>query len=1055
MRTRRSKSSILLLLLWFLMTAPARAQLTRGFVSGTVTDATGAIIPNVDVTILNKATNIPRAALTNEVGFYRFAAVEPGEYSVDFKLAGFNGVKVETITVNTAQEVVVDEVLSVGGVDSAITVEEAPGAALAKTTATVERTFSGRVVAELPMQVFNGVRDISRLALLAPTVTRGSSFTEVSANGQRTRNNNFIIDGIDNNDLTVTNTSLRIIPEAVGEVQVQTSAYSAEFGRSSGAQFSAITKNGDNTFHGDIWEYYRGNWMEPLSLTNKRAGITETPRFVHNQLGGSFSGPLYRDHTFFFGLLEANRRREAPAATNAASANIPTPTGYAALSSVPLGPDETPAARQAVLSAMSFLPDIHAQVSNYQNVQNVTVNGVPIQVGTIRIPLARPSDFWYNAVRIDHRLGLKGNLTYRYHLDRSDQDNLTSNTQFGPRFSAEGAIRRQNHAVSYTHSFNSHLLNEARLAYARGHLDFPEHDPVSSTVGISNFFTIGGLLQFPQGRLEQVYQFQNVATYIAGRHSLKVGADLRLNRLFSRASNNSKGTWTFNTLADFLNNNAASLVQAINESSFDSDQWNHAFFFQDDLKVTRQLTLNAGVRYQYSTVPLGFFGATDPAVRAVGIPGPARVDKNNWAPRLGFAYSPEARTSIRGGFGVGYDVIFYNILVSAAMNYPRVVVSTTNQPATQNLFPTLAPKVPTPPVLSPLTTTFVNVPEDTQNPTTHFWNLSVQREFGADYLIEVGYAGNRSYHQIRQRDANPGVLRPEHAAAVIATGNPFPPPFTSVSRLNPNWGPRNIIEAAGKGEYHAGYVKFDKRLSKGLLIGSNYTWSANFSDSDEPFSGNDVVNSSPQVPQDFFNYRNEWGRSAFDRPHRFVFHYVYEIPAFSTNRVVERVFGGWQVAGFSEFQSGQPFTIRTGVDTVGTLAGANPGRPNYNPNGIVRLDPDTRDFRTFSIPTDGTGIVVAPLGPNGILANSMPGGGNLGRNTFRGPSFQNWNLSLLKNISISENWRMQIRSDFINLWNHNNFQNPVAVMSSTAFGANTATLLTDARQILLNARIRF
>ncbi|MBI2149381.1 MAG: TonB-dependent receptor [Acidobacteria bacterium] len=1051
---RTPKAEITILLLFFLWTPrAANAQLIRGFVSGAVTDSTGAVIPQVEVTITNQATNISRATVTSGAGFYRFAAVEPGDYTVEFKFAGFSTVKAGPLTVNTAQEVVVDQAMQAGAVTASITVEETPGAALAKTTATIQRTLGARVVAELPMQIFNGSRDISRLALLAPTVVRASSFTEFSANGQRTRNNNFIVDGVDNNDPTVTQHSIRIIPESVQEVQVQTVAYSSEFGHSSGAQFSAITKSGTNVFHGEVWDYHRGNWMEPLSLTNKRAGITSTPRFVLNQFGGDIGGPILKDRTFFFGLIEANRRREAPAAANATPANIPTPAGYAALSSVPLGPGETAAGRQAALSALSFLPGVHAQVANYQNIQNVTINGAPIQVGTIRIPLAWPSNLWYSAARIDHRVGERANITYRYHLDRSDQPDATGNRQFGPRFTAKVAIRRQNHAASYTRTFSNRFLNETRLAYARGRFAFPENDPTSATVNINNFFTIGGLNAFPQSRFDQVYQLQNVASYIVGRHSLRFGTDIRRNRLHNRFGLNSKGTWTFGNLADFLNNNALNLQQAVSESTFDSGQWNHAYFFQDDVKVTPKLTLNAGIRYEYSTIPFGFFGATDPAIRAAGVPGPVQADNNNWAPRLGFAYSPDARTSIRGGFGAGYDVVFYQILANTAGNYPRVVTSTTSGAATANLFPTLAPKVTTVPPLSPATT-FVNMPEDSQNPTTNFWSLSVQRELGPDYLVELGYTGNRSYHQIRQRDANPGVLTSEHAARAIATGNPNPPGF-SIRRLNSAWGPRLLLETAAKAEYHAAYLKFDKRMSKGLLIGANYAWSANFSDNDEAFGGNDIVASSPQVPQDFFNYRSEWSRSAFDRPHRLAVHYIYEIPSLRREPVVERIFGGWQIAGFTEFQSGQPFTIRTGVDTVGTLAAAFPGRPNYNPGGMLLKDTDTGDFRTFRTPLDGTGIVVAPMGPNGILANSMPGGGNLGRNTFRGPSFQNWNFSLLKNISIKDNWRVQLRGDFINLWNHNNFQNPVATMSSTAFGANTANLLTDTRQILASAKIRF
>jgi hypothetical protein len=340
-----------------------------------------------------------------------------------------------------------------------------------------------------------------------------------------------------------------------------------------------------------------------------------------------------------------------------------------------------------------------------------------------------------------------------------------------------------------------------------------------------------------------------------------------------------------------------------------------------------------------------------------------------------------------------------------------------------------------------------------QNPTTNFWSLSIQRELGTGYVLEAGYSGNRSYHQVRQGQTNPPVLTPAQAATVIAGGTI---PSLQDRRINPAWGSRTTIEGTAKAEYHAGYLKFDKKMSHGLMLGANYTWSANFSDNDESLGVANITNSSPQVPQNFFNYRNEWSRSVFDRPHRFVIHYMYEIPFFSNSAAALRqVFGGWEIAGFSEYQSGQPFTIRTGVDSAG-IGTTAPARPNYNPSGTITKDPDTGDFRTFVTPINGTGIVTAPLSPTGtLLANSMPGGGNLGRNTFRGPSYTQWNFSLSKKFSITENWKFQVRSDFENLWNHNNFQNPVVMMVSPSFGQNTATLLSDARRMLLSAKIMF
>ena len=1038
----------------------ARGQLTRGFISGTVTDASQAVVPGVSVSITNKLTGISRETVSTDAGFYRFVAVEPGTYSVEFKLAGFETRRIDTVTVSTAQEVTLNQALNVVGVTADVLVTETPGVQLAKTNPTIERTFAERMVSDLPLTAAR--RDVTRLALLAPTVTRAPGSNEFSANGQRARNNNFIIDGVDNNDYTVTLTSARVIPESIEEVQIQTTAYSAEFGRSSGAQVSLVTKGGTNQLHGQVWENYRGNWMEPVSLANKRAQINDTPRFSVNQFGADGGGPILTNRTFFFALLEKNMRREAPQASNAVSANIPTPSGYAVLSTIPLGQGQMLESRQAVLSALTFLQDVYPKVTNYENLTNTTVNQVAVPVGTIRIPIANPYDLWYTSARLDHKLSDKDSLTYRYHLDKRDEPNLTGNRQFGTKWTAAQAIFRQNHALSYTRAISPRFLNEARLAYVRSNLDFPENDPINPTVQVGNVFTIGGSNQFPQGRLDHTWQYQDVATYTTGRNSLKFGLDLRRYSLSNRSQIDSKGTWSFGGLQDFLNNNATKLTQAINDASFVAKQWNHAYFFQDDLKATRDLTLNLGVRYEYNTIPLGFFGATDPAIRAVGVRGPVVPDKNNWGPRFGFAYSPSnpkglfapllgaGKTSLRGGFGVAYDVLFYNIMAVTATNYPRVVNSETTD--NLNRFPALAPKIPTLAPLNLLTTSFQNASEDLQNPTTNFWTLSLQRELG-NTLLEFGYSGNRSYHQIRQNQANPPILTPAQAATVIAGGT-IPSP--QARRLNPNWNSRTLIESAAKAEYHAGYVKFDKRFSHGLQFGANYTFSADFSDGDELISGvDDIALSTPVVPQDFFNFRNEWSRSVFDRPHRFVVHYIYEVPWFSSawaGGALNRIFGGWQISGFTEAQSGQPFTIRTGVDTVGTTAGgANPpGRPNFNPGGVLLKDPVTGDLRTFTIPLDGTGIVTAPL-----LANSMAGGGNLGRNTFRGPSFQQWNASLMKRIAIKENLQIQLRSDFINIWNHNNFPNPEARMSSPTFGRNTAKLISDAREMLFSAKVKF
>ena len=1054
----------LLVVSWMWPSPHLCAQLTRGFISGTVTDPDGGVIVGAEARITNPATNDEREMLTNERGVYRFVAVEPGVYTVEFSSAGFEKQVLNNVRVGPAEEVVLNETLAVSGGVLTIEVSEAlPVTGLAKATPTIGRILDAVSIQGIPVTA--GARDATRLALLSPTVARGPGHTEISADGQRTRQNNFLVDGADNNDLLGTVASARIIPEAIAEFQVQTSAFSAEYGRNTGAQISILTRRGSNLLHGEIWDYYRANWLEPVNLPNKRAGLNETPRFVQNQAGARIGGPLRRDRTFYFGLLEVNRRRESADARNAQAAVIPTPAGYAALSTVPLGSGQTPESRQATLDALSFLPDIHQVVNRYENLTSQNINGTPIEVGTIGIPLSNPFNLWYGLGRLDHRLSESDNLTYRFLVDKGFQPDVAANRQFGSRFTAASDFMHQNHAFSLTHAFSPRLMNEFRFAYSRSNIVFPENDPRSSTVQILGAFTTGGASNFPQGRISNIFQWQNVTTYLQGRHSLKFGIDIRRNRFFNLSAFDSKGTWTFNSLADFLNNRASRLRQSITDPSFDARQTNQFYFFQDDVKITRNLNMNFGLRYEYSSVPFGFFGAGNAEIAAAGVPLPARPDRNNLAPRFGIAYSPtaqdgwgnwlfgEGETVFRAGFGMGYDVLFYSILSNAATNYPRVVRNDAFAPQTINLFPTLAPKQGSIPPFYPLTA-FVNAPTDIQNPTTHFWSFSIQRQFGQNHLLEVGYVGNRSYHLLRLGERNPAILTEEQANTVIAGGS-----ISSVQqrRINPEWGQRALIEATALGEYHALFLQVDRKMTRGLLLGANYTWSANFSDNDEPLGIGDITLSSPQVPQDFFNYRNDWSRSVFDRPHRFVVHYSYEIPWFRPGSgvwpAVEQIFSNWRIAGVTEWQSGQPFTVRTGVDSGGS--GVPIGwRPNYNPNGIFERDPVEGNLRTFKTPITGEGVFLTPLTSGGLpLSNSMPHGGNLGRNTFRGPSFVNWTFSLAKQIPVSERVALQLRADWFNLWNHRNFGNPVATMNSPAFGTDTTD--PESREMLISLKILF
>ncbi|HUQ94499.1 MAG TPA: hypothetical protein VM120_22645 [Bryobacteraceae bacterium] len=252
------------------------------------------------------------------------------------------------------------------------------------------------------------------------------------------------------------------------------------------------------------------------------------------------------------------------------------------------------------------------------------------------------------------------------------------------------------------------------------------------------------------------------------------------------------------------------------------------------------------------------------------------------------------------------------------------------------------------------------------------------------------------------------------------------------------------METTARSSYNAGYVRFDRKMGRGLLVGANYTYSAALDDAD----------ANGSTPQDLRNYRPEYGRGAVDRPHRFVLHYVWQVPSPVVHGLPRHLVQGWQVSGYSEWQSGQPFTVTSGVDSNGD-GSLTADRPNYDPNGRISLDPVTGNWRSFQTPRDGSGLFVTPLGTNGLpLANSMPHGGNLGRNTFRGPSFGNWNLDLGKTFTVTERWKVQLRASSTKLFHHRNFGPPVAVMSNVlGFGTNASD--PAARVVLLGAKILF
>ena len=1027
-----------------LATGFAEAQITRGGIVGTVRDSSGGLVPGSMVSATNTATNATRTAQTDTQGVFRIEALEPGTYDVVVELAGFSRVKTQGVAVRTASNTSIDVVLQPAEVTAELTVTaERTRLPLDRVSPTMATTIDSRGVVELPLA--QG-RDINNLVLTVPNASSTTGQGIYAINGQRPRNNNYMVDGSDNNDVTTTIATSQIVPEAVAEFQVQTNPYSAEFGRNSGGQINVITRSGTNRFLGDVWDYWTSSRFYSLDNLEKASGLTRPATFNRHQAGGTFGGPALRDKLFFFGLYQADPQRTA--ARPSTTVRIPTPAGYAALQNVPLGAGQPTSSRQAVLQKIAFLQDVYSQNPSFRNLSTTPANGVPVETGQTNLNIVDPSTYHSVLARADYRLGRSDSITVRYSLNNRKDENAISNLQFGSRFAGNQSLIDMNLAATNTHVFSSRMLNEFRFSLVRRNLDFPENDPTSPTATIAGLFQIGGDASFPQSRVSDAYQFSDTATWTLPRHSLTFGTDLRYNRVDNESAVNLKGTFTFNNLQDYMNNLAFRLQQQLQTAGWKATQWQTFWFVQDDLRVKSDLVLNLGLRYELSGVPLGMLGATDPQSLSALVPGPAKMDKNNWAPRVGFAWSPNSNnrflgdgtTVVRGGFGLGYDVIFYNLLVVNASNFPRVVTADLNN--VEHTYPNLLAPTASP-VFDPLAA-YANSPEHLENPESRFYSLSWQREVGTTSLVEVGYTGSRGYKGINQIQANPAILTPEQAALVVSTGNAGAIPPVQARRLFPQFGTRAVVpdyvgpgnnDVEARSKYDAVFFSAGRRLTRGLQFHTSYTFSRWTSNNDMAFSDGGT-DGSHQRPQSMFNYQAEWARSNFDRPHRFTASYLWEIPG-PPSGVLRAAFGGWQMSGITSAQSGRPFTIFTGVDSNGD-ANTGSDRPNINSSGSFVWDANHRNFTN-------NGYYVVPLGTSGLpLANSL-GDGNAPRNSERYAPVWLTDLSLMKRVSLGGR-RVSFRVDAFNVFNQDDYGGargttiPAAPtfnnMNSPSFGQN-------------------
>jgi hypothetical protein len=1058
-----------------LLAVTGLGQNIRGTILGTVHDESGAVIRGVKVTVKQAATGLVREETTNEVGEYLFAQLPVGTYNVTAEQSGFKRADRENVILEVDARVRTDFTLSVGAVTDTVAVE-ASTPVISTDSATVGNVVDNKQVTELPL---NG-RNFLQLNLLVPGANQGVKGSQnqtqggsISVNGAREQANNFLLDGVDNNDLAINQYSVAISTEAIQEFKVQTSSYTAEFGRSGGAQINIATKSGNNAFHGVAYEYLRNADLDAKNFFDKPAPAS-IPPFKRNQFGTSIGGPIKKDKTFFFFNWESARVRQSITRV----ATVPTVAmkngDFSALlpNTVIYDPNSLNAAGQRtpfggnIILPANFSKVGQAILGLYPN-PNAPNNAAS---GLYTSSQGKTDDFDQFTGRVDHRFSDSDSLFGRYTFSKEARfdtfDPFCSLTNV-PGFGCNTANGGQGVVIDEIHLFSPTKINELRLGFNRtrgGIFQQDENTDLSTQLGIigtsratndfgltrilpTGYDTVGDGGNLPQDRKDNTYQVTETFSWTRGKHNFKFGEDFRRFQLNLLFDSNARGTESFSPFFTTAAINSTSGGNGIAElllgdpmtssvsrsfagitgntvTGFRTSSLN--FFGQDDWRIRPNLTLNLGLRWEYNTPVIDKYnhlGTFDPSV-----PGDIRVataqtpdlysaPKKQFAPRIGFAYTPRGdKTVIRGGYGIFWDEKLLNIHLTPALSPPFLVPLTFN-PST-NGQPNIS-------ISNPFGGTVAGggFPSSTwlENPFKNGylqqWSFNIQRQLPAAMGLTLAYIGSKGTHLDRQYNANA----------------PLPSPvFAQANRPYPAFGNITVDSASASSNYNALQFSVEKKFSKGLSFLSSYTYSKSIDDSSSWNAG--VI--------DPFNFHLERGLSTFDTRNRFVTSYTYDLPfgkgrtwGANMNKTGDFLLGGWQTNGILTFQSGNPLDVTVGLTN---LTGTNTNtRPDLtcDPNSFAHDPTDWFNTACFN-------------------RNFIGRFGDAGRDVVIGPGTADFDVALLKRFALfSENRYVQFRSEFFNVLNHPNFDNPNTTETSATFGRVTSAGTSDPR--LSSRQIQF
>ena len=1070
------------------------AQQDTATITGEVQDASGALVPSAAITVTNIGTNITVTTTTNEEGSYTVTSLRPGDYTVTVEKTGFSKTLRSGVNLQVNQFARIDITLQAGQVSE--TIEVASGAPLLETeTSSRGSVIDQKKIVELPL---NG-RDYNQLALLSPGVFPGTprlasvNFKGVlNVNGNRTFNNVFLLDGVDNisysNSFRGENVQL-VQPsiDALQEFKIQTNAYSAEFGRSSGAVVNATIKSGTNSIHGTLYEFLRNDALDANNFFSNALGAPKPVR-KRNQFGVAIGGPIVKNRTFWFADYEGLREREGVPRTRL----VPTAAQKAGLFTTAVfdpfaaGRPEFSrnAAGQWVIPQSRWDP-VGAKIVSL--IPDPNVPGTTIYAST---PVTKTRTDQFD-VRIDHQISNDIFLFGRYSFVDTNTFRPAplpglAEASFNDAFGAN-LNRSQGIAIGLTWTFSPTFVGDFRFGWGRGNyftnppnagingaeevgLKNVPNDPAIvggvPKVNIQGFDAVGRHTSTPQFQTPRTWNPRATLSWNTGKHFLKFGGEFlhvqtKINDLNATIGRmNFEDRFTGRAVGDLL----LGLPSQLALTSFtvmDQGQDMYFTFIQDDLKWSSKLTLNLGVRYEFATPPRernNQFANFDPQTGTMIFAKDGDIfdralihpDMNNFAPRFGFAYTLTPRVVLRGAYGVFYShtvrqgregllgfnppFLVDNLLQSTASGSAAIASA-----APFRLVNGYPNGLLDPNSLAP---TISRRAQDANQRTPYIqqYNVGVQYELMKDLVFDVAYVGNKGTKLNGFRNLNQRAVIQNANGSQSAGARPFPA-FGDIQ-----WMENRVLSS-----YNSMQLRLERRFTRGFSALLSYTWGKALTEAPDHISTSGVGpgfdTGTFREPQNGNNLKAERGLSEFDIKHRFVASYIYELPfgqgrrwGSNWNKVTDAFLGGWQVSGINTFQSGLGLTATLAGSTVLNIGGERRARPNVVGNPVL---PD--DQRTLQRWFNTDAFAAFSPAPQAF--------GNEGVGVMRGPGYINFDFTFSKNFDITESLRFQFRTELFNAFNRANFGPPNIQRDSSGFGQILSA--ANARIIQFGAKFYF